>query len=840
MIIESAGWKILLIDDDQDLCETMAVVLRDAGCKVFTANDGEKGIALCKDHSPQIVITDYSMPGINGIQVLEEVKRFDPNIEVIVITGFGEISIALSALRLNASDFINKPVSDDALLIAVSRAQHRFALNRQARAAGPEGRGLLPGGPGAGFIPFSVDLIANAMDGAIACDEKDMIIAYNRRMEKMLGYPEAEIIHKMKMDRLFTLKDRDRFIRDLTDSRYGGKNRLSCYETRLISKDGHVIPVQMSATQLLDGKKKSGRVCFFKDLRERKILSDQWVKLLDQLNIGSFTIDLDRRITSFNQSVQSLTGLKTTEAIGRDCRRVFSDVPCTEKCPSHVTGTPEDETVNVEITDRKDVKHLVTRISTPIYGADDAIVGCLTVLQDHAALAELINRVNYEERSLKMILDNLDIGIFTVNRGGLITFFNRAAEIVSGFNRKQVLGRPCNIIFGEDSVEDSEMLKESISLGELRTNTNSRLVTQEGEIVPIRADYIPLHDEQNKIVGGLATIQDLTLIHQLDQMISGRYSFHNMIGRDPEMQKIFRIVEVAAASDATILIKGETGTGKDLLAKIVHSASSRREKAFVKVNCAALPDNLLESELFGYRKGAFTGADRDKPGRFQEADQGTILLDEIGDLPLNLQAKLLRVLEDKEFYPLGSSSTKKVDVRIVSATNRDIEELISRRLFREDLYYRLNVIQVTLPSLRERRADIPLLIRHILRKLCSTHNVKSCEISKEALRILLNYHYPGNVRELQNLLEHAVIVCQGNIIKPEHLPVNLRNHIIEMEASPYEGAAPRKKAMNDERQQIMVTLEAHDWHRGKTAAALHMDRTTLWRKMISHGIHKKM
>jgi transcriptional regulator with PAS, ATPase and Fis domain len=297
---------------------------------------------------------------------------------------------------------------------------------------------------------------------------------------------------------------------------------------------------------------------------------------------------------------------------------------------------------------------------------------------------------------------------------------------------------------------------------------------------------------------------------------------------------------VAAASDATILIKGETGTGKDLLANIIHSTGKRNDEAFIRINCAALPDNLLESELFGYNKGAFTGADRDKPGRFEEADKGTILLDEIGDLPLNLQAKLLRVLEDKEFYPLGSRHTKKVDVRILSATNRDLEELIDQKQFREDLYYRLNVIQVTLPPLRKRPSDIPLLIRHLLRKFCSTQNIKTCEISKEALKILLNYNYPGNVRELQNILEHAVIVCQEHIIKPEHLPDALKSRIKRTHTIAHRSPTPRPTSeMSAEHRKILETLESNNWHRAKTAKALNMDRSTLWRKMNMFGIQHK-
>jgi PAS domain S-box-containing protein len=620
----------------------------------------------------------------------------------------------------------------------------------------------------------------------------------------------------------------------------GGKERLSLFETNLLDKSGRLVPVQMSATVLKEKRRNTGLVCYFKDLRKKKILCDQWVQLVDRLNIGAFTIDLDRRITSFNYSAQALTGLKESEVLGKDCREVFHDVPCYAKCPSHVGGDQDTENLSVEITDQSDVKHLVTRLSSPLYGPDNQVVGCLTILQDHGALADLINRLNYEERSLKVVLDNLDIGIFTVNRGGHITFFNTAAEIISGYKRRQVLGRPCSVIFGDNETKDPTLLKEAMTLGESRTNSDSIIITQDGETIPIRADYIPLHSDQGKIVGGLATIQDLTLAHQFNQVVSNRYSFHSMIGKEPSMQKIFKKVEVVAKSTATVLLEGATGTGKDFLASVIHSASNRAEKPLVKVNCAALPDNLLESELFGYVKGAFTGADRDKIGRFQEADEGTIFLDEIGDLPLPLQAKLLRVLEDKEFYPLGARHTVKVDVRIISATNWGLEKLVEKRQFREDLYYRLNVIQIELPSLKERRADIPLLIRHIIRKLCTARADRSCEISKSALKILLDYDYPGNVRELQNILEHALIVCQDNIIEPEHLPASLHSQIPmtneEKVQNCQEGDMQRQANNSHEREQLLKLLQKNNWHRANTARALGIDRSTLWRKMKSLGI----
>jgi two-component system response regulator HydG len=265
-------------------------------------------------------------------------------------------------------------------------------------------------------------------------------------------------------------------------------------------------------------------------------------------------------------------------------------------------------------------------------------------------------------------------------------------------------------------------------------------------------------------------LHDLTLEHQLDQVISDRYTFHDMIGKSPEMQKVFETVSVIAGTAATILIEGPTGTGKDLLAKVIHSSSQRAACPFVKVNCAAIPDNLLESEMFGYIKGAFTGAERDKPGRFNEADGGSIFLDEIGELPLSLQAKLLRVLEDREFYPLGSRHTCKVDVRILSASNKRLDRLVADGLFREDLFYRLNVFRLNLPALKDRKIDLPLLLRHILRRLCAARGSHPVKISKATMELLLKFDYPGNVRELENILEHALIISQEKEILPKHLP----------------------------------------------------------------------
>lgn len=571
------------------------------------------------------------------------------------------------------------------------------------------------------------------------------------------------------------------------------------------------------------------------DNHPRYIDCDEWLKVLDQLHIGAFTIDRHRRITCFNRSAKSIVRSGGNDVIGRDCREVFHNIPCYIECPFHVTSAVQD-TSDLELSGDDSTPHFISRFATPLYGPDQEMNGCLTVLQDHSPIAELISKVSYEERSMKIILDNLNIGIFTVNRGRYITFFNRTAETITGYNRRDVIGKPAAMIFGRRNASGISLLQESIREGRPRNSLEGEVLTCEGVAVPIRANYLPLQNEQGKIIGGLVTLQDLTLLRRLDQVIRNRYTFHQIIGRDAAMQKIFEIVKVAAPSEATILIEGTTGTGKDLLAKVIHSASNRAEKPMIKVNCAALPENLLESELFGYVRGAFTGADRDKPGRFQQADGGTIFLDEIGDLPLSLQAKLLRVLEEKNFYPLGSHRVVSVDVRIIAATNRGLTRLVEQGLFREDLFYRLNVLQIELPPLSNRPSDIPLLIRHILRRLCAEQDLTQPEISDRAMSALLDYHYPGNVRELENILEHALILSQSQQIQLEHLPEYVRKRTNSRPLTDGGGEGMNRRAGEEERSAILAALRACNWRREKAALALNMNRTTLWRKMKRYRI----
>ena len=562
----------------------------------------------------------------------------------------------------------------------------------------------------------------------------------------------------------------------------------------------------------------------------------EWLELLDELNIGAFMADEKRLIRAINYTAQAIMEEKADALIGKDCRDIFTGVRCTRACVFSKDYRAVDGH-DMPVTEmEKNGRHILTRFAAPVYDANGQLTGCLTILQDHSPIYDLIDRVHYEERSLKMTLDNLDIGIYTVNRGGLITFFNDAAERISGYSRKQILGEHFSILFENLPASDQSLMQTAMATGRPQINRRGNIVDSGKVALPISAKYMALRNEKGAIVGGLATFQDQTLVSQLSKAISERYTFHDMIGKDPAIQKIFQMVHVVARSDATILIEGATGTGKDLLAKVIHTTSKRSQKPFVKINCAAIPDNLIESEMFGYLKGAFTGADRDKPGHFQAAAGGTIFLDEIGDLPMALQAKLLRVLEDREFYPLGSRKTEKVDVRIVSATNRGLDQMVAEGTFRADLYYRLNVMRIELPPLAARRSDIPLLIRHILRQLCASRDARIPDISRPAMKILLNLEYPGNVRELENILEHALIICRDDLIRPEHLPAYTCQPPVAPAPTLTPAAVSGSQLEETERRKILEVLEKHGGHRSKSAAELQMDRTTLWRKMRKYGI----
>lgn len=368
------------------------------------------------------------------------------------------------------------------------------------------------------------------------------------------------------------------------------------------------------------------------------------------------------------------------------------------------------------------------------------------------------------------IMESVADGVFTVNLDWRITSFNRAAAAITGVPKEQALGRLCRDVFHSSICDGSCELQACINSGKSRGARTVHIVRPDGEKVPVSISAAPLTDRRGKLIGGVETFRDLSELHLMRRQIQAKRTIEDIVTRSPSLMRLLDILPQIAASEATVLVLGESGTGKELFARALHNLSPRKARPFVGVNCGALPDNLLESELFGYKAGAFTDARRDKPGRFQTAAGGTLFLDEIGDMPLHLQVKLLRVLQERVYEPLGAVTPLPTDVRIIAATNRNLHSMAKEGTFRQDLYYRLNVVMLHLPPLRERTEDIPALLQHMVHRRRAITGKDIEGPSAEAMHLLQRYPFPGNVRELENIIEYAFILCPSGFIELHHLP----------------------------------------------------------------------
>jgi PAS domain S-box-containing protein len=431
------------------------------------------------------------------------------------------------------------------------------------------------------------------------------------------------------------------------------------------------------------------------------------------------------------------------------------------------------------------------------------------------------------QRHQDTILNSINEGVFTVDLNWKITSFNRAAEQITQVQNSDAIGRPCCEVFRAGICENACALKRSLSTGKPMVNVTTRIVSASGKQIPIRLSTAPLKERDGTVVGGVETFQDLTQVEQLRKELESRYTFEDIIGRSPVMMNLFQIMPQIAESDSTVLIVGASGTGKELFARAIHNLSYRKKKPFLAVNCAALPDTLLESELFGYKAGAFTGARKDKPGRFALAQGGTILLDEIGDISPAMQVRLLRVLQEKRIEPLGSVQPVKIDARVVAATNQNLEDLVRENKFRKDLFYRIRVVELKLPDLRQRRMDIPVLVDHMVAKFNRLKDKDIAGVSEAVMLQLMAHDYPGNVRELENIIEHAFVLCQSGLIEMHHLPPEL---CVSNGSSTDEFTGPQTlKTM--ERHMISEALCRHKGNRKRAAKNLGIDYSTLYRKI---------
>jgi PAS domain S-box-containing protein len=442
------------------------------------------------------------------------------------------------------------------------------------------------------------------------------------------------------------------------------------------------------------------------------------------------------------------------------------------------------------------------------------------------------------------VLDHLADAVLTVDLRGRITRFNRAAEALVAVSAEEALGAPCRQVMVADEHTLEALLLEAARRDQPMPNRGVYLTLRDGRRLPVSVTASALRDPTGSVVGAVGTVRDLTGVFQgylsgvagdprgdLRKSLLRLSSFAGIISRNHEMRDLFAALPEIASARSTALILGPSGSGKELFARALHDLSPRKDKPLVVVNCGALPDTLLESELFGYKAGAFTDARRDKPGLLAQAHGGTLFLDEIGDISPAMQVRLLRVLQEGEFTPLGATGTVRVDLRVVAATHRDMDALVASGRFRQDLFFRLDIVRLYIPPLRRRREDIPLLVDHFLDRLAQRHDRPRVNLSEAALDRLMTHDFPGNVRELENTLEHASVLCGPGPILPEHLPERLRwgSH---RDDSPEEAVTLAELEARFLRQ----ALARNDFEVGRTAKQLDIHRTTLWRRMKRLGV----
>jgi sigma-54 dependent transcriptional regulator, acetoin dehydrogenase operon transcriptional activator AcoR len=439
----------------------------------------------------------------------------------------------------------------------------------------------------------------------------------------------------------------------------------------------------------------------------------------------------------------------------------------------------------------------------------------------------LENKLTNNKIHTDVILDSIADGVFSVDSNWHITSFNRAAEIITGVLKDEAIGSTCRDVFHSNICDSNCILKQSVRDDQPITNRSIYIINANGDKVPISISAAPLKDADGKTVGGIETFRDLSEITELRKQLEKKYTFQDIISKNNSIQKVFEILPDIAVSDSTVLIQGDSGTGKELFAQAVHNLSHREKSQIVVVNCGALPDTLLESELFGYKAGAFTDAKKDKPGRFAMAEGGTIFLDEIGDISPALQVRLLRVLQERTYEPLGANESVKADIRIIAATNKDLRRLVAKGKFRQDLFYRLNVVSIKLPPLKERKEDIPLLINQFINRFNKLKKKNIEDVSDEVLTILMNHDFPGNIRELENIIEYSFILCRDHTIQISHLPEQFQKKFIDLSDKPSMGltlAVIQKRALEQ-------ALIRNNWKRMATARELNIDKGTL-RRMI--------
>jgi PAS domain S-box-containing protein len=557
---------------------------------------------------------------------------------------------------------------------------------------------------------------------------------------------------------------------------------------------------------------------------------------------GVMVLDTGGRIIAFSEGAERITGYPAVRVVGRPCREVFRSGHCGESCPAARTVESGAVLSNHKCTirDADDAEIEIAVNTSPLRGSDGGTVGAVVIFRNlnemldmTFKMTELSREVLREKEWTDAILNSIADGVITLGRDFTITSFNRSAERITGYTAAEVMGKQCRSVLGSTGCDEAcpvrGLMRSDRSIAEVEMDIR----TKEGSLIPVSISAALIVDENEMVVGAVESFRDLSKFKILTEELKGKYSFRNIIGKSHRMLEIYQLVRSVAPTAVTVLIEGDTGTGKELVARAIHYESSRAGRPFVVVHCAALPESLLESELFGHVRGAFTGATADRKGRFQMAEAGTLFLDEISEVSPAIQVKLLRVLETKQFERVGSSSTIQADVRLICATNRNLKRMVDEGGFREDLYYRINVVSLRMPSLAERDEDIPLLVDHFIAKFNRETGKRVTKVHQDAMDLLLDYTWPGNVRELENAIGHAFIHSRGDTILPEYLP---RDIVEGMTAGAAAGVTAPASLEAVEKTAIAEMLKRCKGNQSRAARRLGIGRSSLWRKIKKYGL----
>jgi len=549
---------------------------------------------------------------------------------------------------------------------------------------------------------------------------------------------------------------------------------------------------------------------------------------------GIAVIDHNLEIIVFNEAASRISGFAADDIVGKKYSELFNNSP---DDVNYISGALNENRVytnlSINITMQGGLKKNIMASIIPITEGD-AVLSVVFVFRDTREMFQLseelenktMELVNQKNRLDAIFNSNIE-GTFTIDSNWIITSFNTSAENITGYKKAEAIGKKCRDIFNSTLCGNGCHMEDTMRKAKPMIGNELEIVHKSGRKVPIRVNSGILLDNNNKNIGAVETFIDLSEIKNLSSHLNDIYKYENIVGRNKEIKQIITVLESVSQTDSSVLITGESGTGKELAARAIHINSQRKTGPFVAVNCSAFAESLIESELFGHEKGAFTGADKTRIGRFELAHDGTIFLDEIGDLSPSVQTKLLRVLETKDFERVGGNKTLKMTARIIAATNKNLIDEISAGRFREDLFYRINVINVHLPPLRERMDDFPLLVNHFINSYNQKFNKSIRQFSAESFEILLNYKYPGNIRELENIIEHCFVLCNGSIIHTNCLPKRIRE---------YKEVTTINSFSTAEKDIIIAALDRNNWNKSKTASELSINPSTLWRKMKKLGI----